>query len=298
MTADHDGREDARAEAAALFRENLGLIERVIGRICRNAHLPDADAEDFASSVRLALIENDYAVLRAWQRRASLASYLTIVVQRLLLDERMRARGRFEPSAEARRAGAAAVLLETLVRRDGRPVEEAIPLVQAVDPSLGRGEIAALLARLPDRHRRPRPAPIDGNDFESHRASDAAEATLLEREAARLSVEASRIVQRALEALPQEDRTIVRMHFGSGTSIADIARMLRLPQRPLYRRLEAALAHLRRALVAAGIDAGTAAGLIGSAVEALDFGLLEWKNDTGSQSSHDEVEGPENAGAP
>lgn len=297
MTADHDQRDDARAEAVALFRANLGLIDRVTGRICRNAHLPDADAEDFASTVKLALIENDYAVLRAWQRRASLASYLTIVVQRLLHDERSRTRGRFEPSAEARRAGKGAVLLETLVRRDGRSLDEAIPLVHAVDPSLGRADIAALLARLPDRLGRPRPVPIDGTDFESHRVSDAAEAPLLEREAARLSAETSRIVQLALAALPQEDRTIVRMHFGSGTSIADISRMLRLPQRPLYRRLEAALAHLRRALVAAGIDAATAAGLIGSAVEALDFGLFERKNDIGSQSSHD-VEGPENAGAP
>lgn len=296
MTADHDGRDDARAEAAALFRANLGLIDRVTERICRNAHLPDADAEDFASTVRLALIENDYAVLRAWQRRASLVSYLTIVVQRLLHDERTRTRGRFEPSAEARRAGKGAVLLETLVRRDGRPVEQAIPLVQAVDPSLGRAEIAALLARLPDRARRPRPVPIDGIDLQSHRASDAAEAPLLEQETARLSDEASRVVQRALAGLPQEDRAIVRMHFGSGTSIADISRMLRLPQRPLYRRLEAVLAHLRRALVAAGIDAETAAGLIGSAVQALDFDLIEWKNDIGSQSS-DDVEGPENAGA-
>jgi RNA polymerase sigma factor for flagellar operon FliA len=297
MTADRDGREDARAEAAALFRANLGLVDRVTERICRNAYLPDADAEDFASTVKLALMENDYAVLRGWQRRASLAAYLTIVVQRLLHDERSRTHGRFEPSAEARRAGKGAVLLETLVRRDGRPLEQAIPLVQAIEPSLGRADIAALLARLPDRPRRPRPVPIDDTDFESQRASDAAEAPLLEREAARLSAETSRVVQHALAALPQEDRTIVRMHFGSGTSIADISRMLRLPQRPLYRRLEAALAHLRRALVAAGIDAATAAGLIGSAVEALDFGLFERKNDIGSQSSHD-VEGPENAGAP
>lgn len=296
MTADHDGRDDARAEAAALFRASLGLIERVTSRVCRNAHLPDADAEDFASTVRVALMEDDYAVLRAWQRRASLAAYLTIVVQRLLHDERARTRGRFEPSAEARRAGKAAVLLETLVRRDGRPLEQAIPLVQAVDPSLGRAEIASLLARLPERSRRPRPVPIDGIDLESDRASDAAEAPLLERETARLSDETSLAVQRALAALPQEDRTIVRMHFGSGMSIAEISRMLRLPQRPLYRRVEAALAHLRRALVTAGIDAATAAGLIGSAVENLDFGLFEWKNDAGPRSS-DDVEGPENTGA-
>lgn len=259
--------------AEALFRENLALIDRVIVRVCHDAGVRDEDAEDFSSMVKLALIENDYAVLGAWQRRASLAGYLLVVVQRLLSDERAHARGRFEPSAEARRGGKAAILLETLVRRDGRPTEQAIPLVRAVDPSLGHAEIEALLDRLPERARRLRPASIDDVDVASERTSDGADALLERHEATRLSADASRVVRGALASLPQEDRTIIRMHFGSETSVADIARMLRLPQRPLYRRIEASLAHLRRALVAAGIDAGIASGLIGSAVQALDFDL-------------------------
>lgn len=284
----HPGRsDDAQAEAESLFRANLSLIERVIDRVCHNAFLYGADAEDFASTVKLALIENDYAVLRGWQQRASLAGYLTVVVQRLLSDERSRTRGRFEPSAEARRGGKAAVLLETLVRRDGRPVEQAIPLVQAIDPSLTRADMEAMLARLPERTPRPRLAPIEEVDVESPRASDGAEASVADREAARLSSETSRVVRRALAALPQEDRTIVRMHFGSGSSIADISRMLRLPQRPLYRRIESSLAHLRRALATAGIDAPAAAGLIGSAVQSLDFDLQGRKNGTAPRSTVD-----------
>ena len=35
---------------------------------------------------------------------------------------------------------------------------------------------------------------------------------------------------------------LIRFRFGSSMSIADISRILRLPQRPLYRRLEALLA--------------------------------------------------------
>ena len=287
MSAQRDRSDDAHGEAELLFRDNLGLIERVIGRVCHNARLYDADAEDFASDVKLALIENDYAVLRGWQRRASLAGYLTVVIQRLLSDERARTRGRFEASAEARRGGKAAVLLETLVRRDGRPVEQAIPMVQALDPSLSAADIEAMLARLPERTARPRPAPIEDVDVESPRASDGAEATVTEQETERLSRDASRVVQRALSALPQEDRTVVRMHFGAGTSIADISRMLRLPQRPLYRRIEYALAHLRKALAAAGIDARTAAGLIGSAVQSLDFDLQERKTGPASRSTVD-----------
>jgi RNA polymerase sigma factor for flagellar operon FliA len=285
MTADQDRSENLRVDAETLFCANLGLIDRVINRVCHYGNLHGADSEDFASMVKVALIDDDYAVLRAWQRRASLGGYLLVVAKRLLLDERSRTRGRFEPSAEARRGGEAAILLERLVRRDGRPIEQAIPIVQAVDRSLTGDDIKAMLLRFPERAPRPQPAPINDFDVESTRASDGAEASLASREVERLSGEASRIVRRALATLPQEDRTIVRMHFGSGTSVADISRILRLPQRPLYRRIEAGLAHLRRALVAAGIGAGIAEGLIGSAVQSLDFGLHGRKNDRGPQST-------------
>jgi len=285
MTADQDRSENPRVEAETLFRANLDLIDRVIARVCHHGNLYGADAEDFASMVKVALIDDDYAVLRAWQRRASLGGYLIVVAKRLLFDERARTRGRFEPSAEARRGGETAILIERLVRRDGRPIEQAIPMVQAVDPSLTGDDVKAMLLRFPERVPRPRPVPVDDVDVESTRASDGAEAALAGREVERLSGEASRIVRGALASLPQEDRTIVRMHFGSGTSVADISRILRLPQRPLYRRIESALAHLRRALEAAGIDARIAEGLIGAAVQALDFGLQGRKTDTGSQSS-------------
>ena len=294
MTADRDRSENSRVEAEVLFRANLGLIDRVIDRVCHDGNLYGPDAEDFASMVKVALIEDDYAVLRAWQGRASLGGYLVVVARRLLFDERSRTLGRFEPSAEARRGGEAAILLEKLVRRDGRPIEQAIPMVQAVEPSLSRDDIESMLLRLPERAPRPRPAPIDDVDVESTRASDGAEAALAGWEVERLSGEASRIVRRALATLPQEDRTIVRMHFGSGTSVADISRILRLPQRPLYRRIEASLVHLRRALVAAGIDAPAVEGLIGSAVQSLDFGLQGRKTDIASQSSN--YGGPETGG--
>jgi hypothetical protein len=53
-------------------------------------------------------------------------------------------------------------------------------------------------------------------------------------------------------------------------SIADISRMMRLPQRPLYRRIEKVLMTLRRALVDAGIDATAIPGLVS---HEMNFGL-------------------------
>jgi hypothetical protein len=62
--------------------------------------------------------------------------------------------------------------------------------------------------------------------------------------------------------------------------------MLRLPQRPLYRRIESLTARLRRALTASGIDVAAAESLIGSSVQALDFGWTG-KTDAAPQSQQE-----------
>jgi DNA-directed RNA polymerase specialized sigma24 family protein len=75
--------------------------------------LRGADAEDFGSSVKLHLLENDCAILRKWEGRSSFATYITIVIRRLLVDQR-RAGGRFYTSAAAHRGGDAAVMTRTI----------------------------------------------------------------------------------------------------------------------------------------------------------------------------------------
>src|SRR5258706_11260820 len=137
--------------AEEMFRANLALVERVISGVCRRAGLHGADAEDFASTVNLALIENDYAILRGYEGRAPLGAFLTVVVQRMLSREWMRLRGRWHPSAEAERSGAAAVLLEKLMVRDGRSLDEAVAIVRNVDPSLDGKRARSLAEALPLR---------------------------------------------------------------------------------------------------------------------------------------------------
>ncbi|HEX7137003.1 MAG TPA: hypothetical protein VF219_04120, partial [Vicinamibacterales bacterium] len=85
-----------------LFRENLQLIDRIATRVCHKARLFGADAEDFASAFRLHLIDGDYAALRRFEGRCSLVTYLTIVAQRLLGQDRMRTWGRWHESEAAR----------------------------------------------------------------------------------------------------------------------------------------------------------------------------------------------------
>jgi RNA polymerase sigma factor for flagellar operon FliA len=77
----------------------------------------------------------------------------------------------------------------------------------------------------------------------------------------------------AMAMFSAEDRAILRLRFHGDATVVSIARALGLEQRPLYRRIEALLARLRAALEAAGVDAESAAELIGGPLETLDFGL-------------------------
>jgi len=264
-----------------LFRANLPLIDEVIARVCRRSRLYGADAEDFASSVKLALIEDDYALLRKFEARSSLAAFLTVAVQRMLFDQRMQTLGRFQPSTEARRLGEAGLLIETLLVRDRRSIDEALPIVRAVDPEMTRERLESIVARLPQRA--PRPRAVELEDVIPSTAT--ADAETMARETRRLSDRMSSVVREVFGGFSSEERMLIRCRFGSSMSIADISRMMRLPQRPLYRSLESLLARLRAALTRAGIDASAVSELIGSATAEMNFGLADLENGGIQQSS-------------
>lgn len=280
-------------DAAELFESNLALINRVIAGVCGRAGVFGADAEDFASMVRIALMENDYAILRPFAGRSSLSTFLVVIVQRMLIDEHTKRSGRWHSSREAERLGETAIVLERIVRREGRSIDEALPIVQALDPTLTRERVVELEARLPQRA--PRPRAVDLASVE-HAATADGQDSEGRAIAAQLSHRTTRIVRETLETLPLEDRMIIRFHFGESMTIADVSGLLRLPQRPLYRRLESLLQRFRKALAASGIDARDVAWLIGSATREMDFGLTNGKSEAvrrtnGSEPMHVEEAG-------
>jgi RNA polymerase sigma factor (sigma-70 family) len=264
----------------SLFEESLDAIERAIARVCREARLDRADAEDFASSARLALLADDCAILRKFEGRSSLPSYLTIVVRRLFVDER-RASGRWYASAEAQRRGPAAVRLEQLILRDRRSFAEAVEIVTREHPDVTARELDEIAAALPERAPRAVAVPVIEGDDERFAGSSTAADLVEALDVARRSEQANDAVRIAMTTMTAEDRTILRLRFSGNASIANIARALNLEQRPLYRRIEALLGKLRVALEAAGVDAAAADDLIGTADPKLDFDL-ERKN----QSMH------------
>ena len=117
------------ADNAAFLESNLALVNAVIGDVARRHRLRGDALDEFRSLAFLKLVEHDYAVLRRFEGASSLRTYLTVVLQRVLLDYRNREWGRWRASAAASRIGPVAVRLERLVTRDGLTPEEAVSIV-------------------------------------------------------------------------------------------------------------------------------------------------------------------------
>ncbi len=65
----------------------MGLVMHVINHTaqCRSILLSSGDREDLASEVMLTIVENDYAVLRQFRGKSSLATYLTVIARRVVV---------------------------------------------------------------------------------------------------------------------------------------------------------------------------------------------------------------------
>jgi RNA polymerase sigma factor (sigma-70 family) len=244
-----------RPPAERLLLDNLAWIERACAALARRHGLAGDEADDFLSWARMRLMEDDYAILRKFRGECAVTTYLTVVLSTLFRNYRVREWGSWRPSAAARREGALAVRLEALVKRDGWTLEEAAERLRTAGATtLSDREAAALLWRLP-AHAPPRPVPAGDAPLAHAPAPDAADAPLLRAEADARRAADEAALHRAVERLVPRDQVVFRMRFWEGLSVAQIARGLGVPQKGLYRRIERALARMRRELERAGTSA-------------------------------------------
>jgi len=255
-----------------LFLSNLETIDRAARFAARRGGLSPEDADDLVATVKLTLIDNDYATLRGFEGRCSLGTYVASIAHRLIADERIHAAGRWRPSAESKRSGEGAVLLETLVVRERRSLDQALPLVQTIDAAMTRESAEALLARLPVRAQRAKLVALDERVPEQEVHAETVEARALARDHETASAKTNAILRGAFALLSPSDRVLLRLRFENGMRVAAIARAWQCDQQILYRRIDTIARRLREQLIAAGIDAITAAHLIGGDEIRLDFG--------------------------
>jgi len=252
---DHPASVNAREQT---FLAELPLVERVIRSVCARRCLRGADAEDFRSVVMTRFVEDDYEVFAKFEGRSSLKTFLMVVVHRIYLDFQAQRFGRWRPSAESRRLGPTAERLECLIDRDGLTLSEACGVL-STDARVRESTQALeqLYRSLPHRVRA-RDRPTEDDTRRAEPASGALERG--ERQA--LADRTFTAIERSLLALPTQDRMLLRLHFGAGLTLAEIARHLGVDQKGLYGKRDKILKGLRSDLAREGIEAADALELL------------------------------------
>ena len=269
-------------EGEALFLASLPVIDDVTGQVCRRHRLSASEADDFRSEVRLHFIERDYEVLRRFEKRSSLPTYVNVVIQRLFLDYRNRLWGKWRPSTDAKRLGPTAMLIERLVARDGWSVEQVIETLRVNHGVALDGSLHALCDKLARRGpKRQLVAEEQAEAIESREPPPDAHVVRVEQEFVAKRVRAA--LDRARQSLEPEERLILKMRFEDAVPVADIARALHLNQKRLYRTIERLLARIGERLDAEGISRADARELFAGGT--FDFHEEEQRDGASSGAS-------------
>ena len=247
-----------------LYSQHADVIEAAI-TYARRGHRLGADAGDeFASWARLRLIDNDFAILRKFEGRSSLRTFLITVVQRLFLDWRNSEWGKWRPTADARRVGPLAIEMERLIIRDQLSYGEAVETLVARGMAASREACEAAWANLPQRPgRRTTDESVLVNVAAPGLPSDA---VMADERQTRANLASAMMVQ-ALALLPSEDQLILRLRFHDGFTVARIAALIQEDQKALYRRFTRLLNIVRSFMTARGVSADVAADLLAHPVD-------------------------------
>ena len=244
-----------------LLLDHLDLVDQIVRTIGRRRHLSATERDDFASFVNLRLVDDNYAILRKFQNRSTLWTYLATVIERLSLDFCADKWGRWRPSAMADRLGPVAVLLERLVTRDSHTVDEAIEIVRTNhDVALTYVELRKMWDQLPARVRTTEvgeeaAAGVSSTETSESIVEDADRRDRLQR--------LQRALAAAFDQIAAQDRVIIALRFDQDLSMVEIAKLTGSSVPTLHRRLDKSVKQLRLALTHAGFDPRDVVGLLG-----------------------------------
>lgn len=262
-----------------LFIDHRALIDRAIESMARK--LPPGERSEFSSWVIEKLLDEDSAVLRKCRNWNHPKTFLASVVGNLYKDFLNHHRGKFRSSKEAQKLGETALQLERLIVRDGYRFSEACEILRTnFKVQATPAELADLAVRLPSRTGRHWEGEEGLRHWPSSEGSPAEHLLAEERQA--LSERVFEALSRALDALPAEDQALLDYHFTRGWTWAEVARYLRIEQKPLYTRVEKILAGLRQSLEAEGCDGESLREVLQGA--GLVFRLRKRRKSKGSPS--------------
>ena len=233
-----------------LFQDALVDIRGSIQRVARRNRLEATETEDFASYVLLKLVEDDYRRLRRFRARSGIGTYLSVVIQRLLLDFRTARWGKWRASAKAREIGETAVQLEALLYRDGlRPGEARQVLEARLGAPLTSGSVQAIVEKLPRRVRCRRVDEHLLQNLAAEESIDPIERAERDSIAEKTAIALGRVVR----GLSEEDKRFLALRFVEGYSLTRAGGALGTAPRNLQTRMRRLLHQFRDALETADV---------------------------------------------
>jgi RNA polymerase sigma factor (sigma-70 family) len=257
-----------------LFLRYLKFIEKVAAKPARRYLLNREEAEEFCSYVKEKLIEDDYGAFRKYKRESTFETYLVTVIMNKGRDYMNRLWGKWRPCEEAKRLGPLAMRLDQLLNRDGYTFDEACQILwtnHGVQESWQ--ELQEIAVRLPERTSRHMEGEEELRDLPAPEPPTDHRVVEKECEGVRRRVYAA--LYRAVKALPKEDQVL--LWDSTKFSVADIARIRKVEQKPLYRRLEKLRKELRKSLEREGVRRED----IEEILESLDHETVDRPKKTG-----------------
>lgn len=248
------------------FENNLKHIEEVIKSICTRKGIYGEDAKDFASHVKIQLIENDYQKIREFRGKSNIKTYLNTVITRIYIDMKRKEQGRWRPSEAAKRVGNVGVILEELINKHGHSFEEAYEILTTNhNISISKDEAYALYCKLPEKTASG--MSIDKGDEPLSTISDQAlrpTEVLINRELNEKKARLLEIIEKIRPDLSPEDRLLLKMVFEDNRKISEIARLFKKERNEIDRRLKQILAKFKEGMLARGIN-------INDVMEVIEF---------------------------
>ena len=244
-----------------LFLDHLDLVDQIVRTIGRRRHLSTTERDDFASFVNARLVDDNYAILRKFQHRSTLWTYLVTVIEHLSFDFCSQQWGRWRPSAMASRLGPVAVLLEQLVTRDSHTIEEAMEIARTNhDVASSHAELRRIWDQLPIRIRT---TEVGEEAAAAVSGVENSEVLIEDADRRRAIAQLQRALAAAFAQIAAQDRVLIALRFDQDLSVAQIAKLTGSSVPTLHRRLDRSVRQLRLALTSAGFDPREIVNLIG-----------------------------------
>lgn len=250
--------------AAGYFEENLSHVEAAIRAICIRHSIYGDEAEEFASVIKLKLIEDDYKRLRDFRGNSSLKTYLYAIINRLFIDELRSRKGRWRTSADAKRLGPVAEKLEELICRDNNTFDEACYTLLSIPSysSYSRDELYEIYLKLPKKENR-HLAEIDPECLSGLSSADPHPDEVLHNkrmDSIERSIEG--LIRKIVPSLNEEDRLILKMRFDNDLSISMITEVIGQKRGYVEKRINQILAGFKEVILSSGININDAMEVI------------------------------------